>query len=106
MSVKHLPAGDQDLMTRIRNDEIRAFEALFGRHSTVAFSLAMRILNDRGPVAEVTQEACLELWRSRANYRRGVGRTWLLAIVRNRGINTWRREHHRADLVGGKLSAR
>ncbi len=95
-------------MMLIRNDDIDAFEAFFDRHSTVAFSLAMRILNDRGLAADVTQEAFLKFWRARASYQasRGVGRTWLLAIVRNRAIDVWRREHRGIDLDSEKLSAR
>ena len=63
MSVEHLPVGDEDLMMLIRNDDTRAFEASFDRHSPVAFNLAMRILNDRGLAADVTQEAFLKFWR-------------------------------------------
>jgi RNA polymerase sigma-70 factor, ECF subfamily len=108
MSVEHLPVGDEDLMMLIRNDDTRAFEAFFDRHSPVAFNLAMRILNDRGLAADVTQEAFLKFWRARATYRasRGVGRTWLLAIVRNGAIDVWRHEHRRTDVDGEKLSAR
>ena len=37
MSVEHLPVNDEGLMMLIRNDDARAFEALFDRHSPVAF---------------------------------------------------------------------
>lgn len=97
------PQSDSDLMALIQSGDVRAFELFFDRHGTVAFRLAMRILNDRGLAADVTQEAFLGFWRHRDGYRpdRGAARSWLLSIVRNRAVDTWRRERNQhADLRG------
>lgn len=91
-------------MTLIRDqDDLQAFEAFYERHAGLAFSLAMRILNDRALAADATQEAFLGFWRSRARYdpAKSAGRAWLLRVVRSRALDVWRREHkQRVDLPG------
>ncbi len=97
------PLSDVELMILIRDrDDVHAFGMFYDRHSTLAFSLAMRILADRGLAADATQEGFLALWRGRASYSptRGTGKSWLLRIVQNRALDIWRREHkRRADLT-------
>ena len=71
-----------------------AFEIVYDRHGGAAYSLAYRIVGDRGTAEDVTQEAFLSVWRSGARYdrTRGSVRTWLLGVVRNRAIDVLRRE--------------
>lgn len=90
--------SDETLMVRVQRDDARAFEVLYDRHWNAVFWLAMRILDDRGLAADVTQEAFTALWRHRDQYRPDRGRLkwWLLSIVRNRAINVQRR--HRDDV--------
>ena len=85
--------GDEELMRLVAGGDSRAFELVYERHSTVAFSLAYRICGVRAAAEEVTQEAFLAIWRSGARYdsRRGSVRTWLLGIVHNRAIDHLRR---------------
>ncbi len=80
-------------MTRVRDGEMAAFELIYDRHSSVAFSLAYRICGTRTGAEEVVQEAFLALWRSGARYDRARGsvRTWVLGIVHNRAIDALRR---------------
>ena len=58
-----------------------------------AYSLAYRIVGDRPLAEDVTQEAFLSIWRSRAGFDRARGsvRSWSLGIVRNRAIDALRR---------------
>ena len=85
--------ADEDLMPLVQAGEARAFEVLYERHATAAFSLAYRMCGSRGLAEDVTQEAFLAVWRSGARYDRARGsvRTWLLGIVHNRGIDALRR---------------
>jgi RNA polymerase sigma-70 factor (ECF subfamily) len=85
--------ADEDLMVRVREGEIAAFEVIYERHCGVAYSLAYRICGTRGGAEEVVQEAFLALWRSGARYDRARGsvRTWVLGIVHNRAIDAVRR---------------
>jgi RNA polymerase sigma-70 factor (ECF subfamily) len=86
--------ADEDLMPLVERKEPAAFEVLYDRHGGASFSLAYRMVGDRSAAEDITQEAFLSLWRSRARYdrTRGSVRTWLLGIVRNRAIDMLRHE--------------
>jgi RNA polymerase sigma-70 factor, ECF subfamily len=85
--------ADEDLMVLVRDGEPRAFEVIFDRHSSAAFSLAYRMCGRRAMAEDVVQEAFLSLWRSGARYdrRRGSVRNWVLGVVHNRAIDVFRR---------------
>ncbi len=85
--------ADEDLMPLVRRGAAAAFEVLYERHSTAAFSLAYRIVGDRVAAEDVVQEAFLSIWRSGARYdhNRGSVRSWVLGIVHNRAIDALRR---------------
>ena len=89
--------ADEDLMPLVARRDADAFEIIYDRHGGAAFSLAYRIVGDRLKAEDITQEAFLSLWRSKARYDRvrGSVRTWLLGIVRNRAIDLLRH-----DVVG------
>ena len=85
--------ADEDLMQLVRTGDAAAFEVVYERHATAAFSLAYRMTGRRGQAEDVVQEAFLSLWRSGARYDRARGsvRTWVLGIVHNRAIDALRR---------------
>ena len=85
--------ADEDLMQLVQRGEARAFEVIYDRHSSVAFSLAYRMCGSRAAAEDVVQEAFLAMWRSGARYdrTRGSVRTWVLGIVHNRAIDALRR---------------
>src|SRR4051794_26252299 len=91
---------DEHLMLRAKDGDIRAFDVLVARHRTAVTGLARRAC---GPdlADEVAQAAFMSLWQHRSKYRpeRGSVRTWLLAIVRNRGIDLMRSRASRQRLV-------
>src|SRR3954451_16188851 len=80
-------------MQLVREGDAAAFEVVYERHSTAAFSLAYRMTGKRAIAEDVVQEAFLSLWRSGARYDRAGGsvRTWTLGIVHNRAIDALRR---------------
>lgn len=85
--------ADEDLMTLVERQHAEAFEVIYDRHGGAAYSLAYRIVGDRGLAEDVTQEALLSVWRSGARFdaTRGSVRAWTLGIVRNRAIDALRR---------------
>ena len=85
--------ADEDLMQLVRKGDSAAFEVVYERHATAAFSLAYRMVGSRNAAEDVVQEAFLSLWRSGARYDRARGsvRTWVLGIVHNRAIDALRR---------------
>jgi RNA polymerase sigma-70 factor (ECF subfamily) len=85
--------ADEDLMALVRDGDPRAFEVIFDRHSSAAFSLAYRMCGRRTTAEDVVQEAFVSLWRRGARYdrRRGSVRNWVLGVVHNRAIDAFRR---------------
>jgi len=85
--------ADEELMQLVYKGNEEAFEVIYDRHADAAFSLAYRICAQRALAEDVTQEAFLSLWRSRARYDRSRGsvRTWVLGIVHHRAIDAVRR---------------
>jgi RNA polymerase sigma-70 factor (ECF subfamily) len=93
MSEDFRALADEDLMQLMRRGKAPAFEIIYERHSSAAFSLAYRIVGTRNGAEDVSQEAFLSLWRSGARYDRARGsvRTWVLGIVHHRAIDFLRR---------------
>jgi RNA polymerase sigma-70 factor, ECF subfamily len=95
MSVRREKAerlADEELMPLIGEKDPEAFEVFYDRHGGVAYSLAYRIVGERGAAEDVTQEAFISIWRSGARFdpTRGSVRSWMLSVVRNRAIDALR----------------
>jgi len=86
--------ADEELMELVQDGEVRAFEVIFDRHASAAFSLAYRMCGRRAMAEDIVQDAFVSLWRSAAIYNpaRGSVRAWVLGVVRNRAIDAFRRE--------------
>lgn len=84
---------DEDLMVLMRSGETGAFEVMFDRHATVAYSLARRICRQERMAEDVVQEALLSVWRGAGRFdpSRGSVRTWVLSVVHHRAIDAVRR---------------
>jgi RNA polymerase sigma-70 factor, ECF subfamily len=84
--------ADEDLISLVGDGDAQAFALLYDRHSRGAYSLAYRLMNERQAAEDLVQEAFIKVWRSAGGYRVGRGsvRTWILSIVRNRGIDQFR----------------
>src|SRR6476659_24309 len=85
--------ADEDLMILVDAKDPNAFEVFYDRHGGAVYSLAHRIVGDPEMAEDVTQEAFLSMWRSKARFdpARGSVRSWALGIVRNRAIDALRR---------------
>jgi RNA polymerase sigma-70 factor, ECF subfamily len=98
--------ADEDLMQLVQRAEAPAFEVVYDRHASAAFSLAYRMCGAQPLAEEIVQEAFLSIWRSGARYDRGRGsvRTWILGITHHRAIDALRRgvvqDRHRASDEG------
>ncbi len=87
----YLHLADTDLISLAESDP-EAFATLYDRHSRVAYALAYRMMGERMAAEDLVQEVFLKIWRAARSYRseRGSVRTWILSIVRNRGIDQLR----------------
>lgn len=96
-----IPITDHDLLAAVARRDEASLAALYDRYHLLAFSLALRVVNDRGRAEDVVQDAFLAVWRKAGTYAEGRGsvKTWLTSIVRNRAIDLVRarRESDRDD---------
>jgi RNA polymerase sigma-70 factor (ECF subfamily) len=94
---QYLILADEDLISLVEAADAEAFTTLYERHSHAVVSLAYRVMGERQAAEDLAQDAFLKLWRSATSYRpeRGSVRTWLLSIVRNRGIDQIRSQASR-----------
>lgn len=88
----HDKANDDDLVELLQSQDGRALEFAYDRYSSLAFTLAYRMLGDRQMAEDVVQDAFLSLWRNAARYdpRLSSLRSWLVTIVRRRCIDKLR----------------
>ncbi len=79
-------------MSLAGNGDTGAFAGLYDRHNRASYSLAYRMMGERQAAEDLVQEVFLGVWRAAGSYRaeRGSVRTWILSIVRNRGIDQLR----------------
>ncbi len=83
---------DDQLLAALALGELAALDGLYERYARTAYSLAYRIVGERGAAEDVVQDAFLSVWRQAKSYRRERGnpRTWLMAIVHHRAIDRLR----------------
>jgi RNA polymerase sigma-70 factor, ECF subfamily len=93
---------DAELLDGIARRDESSLAALYDRYHLLAFSLALRVLNDRGRAEDVVQDAFLAVWRKGASYAetRGSVKTWLTSIVRNRAIDVIRARRESSSRSG------
>jgi RNA polymerase sigma-70 factor (ECF subfamily) len=72
---------DDALMARAQDGDKEAFEALVSRHMERAAAIATRFLADRARGLAAAQEAFLQLWTARGQYRRGGSFAWFLTTL-------------------------
>lgn len=86
--------SDEELMVMVAGGRPEALEAIYDRYAGLSYSLALRILGDRGAAEEVVQDTFVTLWRKAETYKSESGKvhSWLLRIVRNRAIDELRRQ--------------
>ncbi|MEM9399609.1 MAG: sigma-70 family RNA polymerase sigma factor [Verrucomicrobiota bacterium] len=82
--------SDEDLMEQICQQRHEAFTVLVRRHTDKYYSLAYRVLGDRGDAEDVVQEAFLRIWRKSGMWnRRKMTKftTWFYRITLNLALD-------------------
>ncbi len=94
MPPEHAVLPDLELLQAVTTGDDAAFMALYDRYNRIAFGLAYRILGNASAAEEAVQDAFMQVWNKAGTFQdRGEGsvRSWLLAIVHHRAIDTHRR---------------
>ncbi len=88
---------DDEIIARLRAGEGWAMAVLYDRYARLVFSLALKILNDRGAAEETVQEVFVKVWKRCREFdaRRGKFSSWLTGIAHNHAIDELRRRRVR-----------
>ena len=83
---------DALLARRIREGDSDALGELYDRYASVALATALRVVADRQLAEDLVHDSFVAVWQKidRFDAARGNLRSWLLTIVRNRGIDRLR----------------
>ncbi|MCS7304810.1 MAG: RNA polymerase sigma factor [Thermoguttaceae bacterium] len=72
------------------------FNRLVEEHGPALYRLAYRLVGDRHEAEDMVQETFRSAWKSRQRFQQGQGeRGWLVAILRRRIADYWRRSRAR-----------
>ena len=87
---------DEALMERFRDGDVRAFEALLGRHEKPIYNFIFRMVRNPELAGDLTQESFLRVVNGAKKYsRKAKFTTWLYTIARNQAIDALRKASHR-----------
>jgi RNA polymerase sigma-70 factor, ECF subfamily len=80
---------DEQLMIQLRDGVNDALAVLFKRYQRLVFSIALKIVRDRGEAEDVTQNVFLEIYRAVAQFdpAKGTTKVWLLQYAYHRAFN-------------------
>jgi RNA polymerase sigma-70 factor (ECF subfamily) len=101
------------LLGRVALRDRAAFARLYQQTSAKLFSIALRILKDRGDADEALQEIYIKVWQRAERYQpeQGAPLAWLAAMARNHAIDVIRARKPEAssideafDLASGSAS--
>jgi RNA polymerase sigma-70 factor (ECF subfamily) len=95
--VDYADLRDDELMDRVADQDLRAFEAVYDRYGDLVYSVALRVVGDTHVAQDVAQEVFVRVWRRPELFdvRRGKFVTWLMSVTRNRSIDEQRSKGRR-----------
>src|SRR6266481_4984877 len=93
---------DDDLIARVQNGEKEAFGQLFDRYYVAVRSVARKILRNPEDVADVIQEAFMDVYQGARSFdpARGSLKTWISYLAYHRSVKRVRRLKKREWQVG------
>lgn len=92
-TIRPLPAGDAELVARIRAGDEAAFEILHNSYHHRLWRFAYDLVRSAAGAEEVVQEVFLALWRTRAAWEVSTSLTgWLYGATRHHSLRHLQRE--------------
>ena len=90
---------DEELMNFVGNQDVSAFEELFGRYERRIFTFFYRLMANTEEARDCTQETFLRLWKGRAGYTpKGKFSTYIFQIAKNHFLNGLQKQKSRITL--------
>ncbi|NJS37112.1 MAG: sigma-70 family RNA polymerase sigma factor [Brachymonas sp.] len=86
--------SDQRLLLEMQNGQAAALKELHRRYAPLVYAFVMRRINHPQTAEEITNDAFLHAWRGASSFAdRSSGKTWLLAIAKNRALDAMRSQY-------------
>ena len=100
-SSKPMVNEDEALMLKVAQEDKAAFGELYDRFATPLYSLALKMLGCEAEAQDLLQEVFLSVWHKAPSYRveKGSAFSWVVAQLRNRGIDRIRSKRRRGELL-------
>ena len=99
-----MECSDEELMQDLQRGELRAFDALYERHSRALFNFILRLLRDESLAEDVFQETCMRVLKNAGRFDpRARFRTWLYTVAHNLSMDELRRRRRRMSIPAGEL---
>lgn len=100
--------SDEALMALVREEDPKALDVLFGRHSKMVYSIALRILHDVGEAEEVVQECFLYVYRKAVAFEpsKGSAKVWIVQVAYSRARDRKAHLSRRGFYFRGDIDAR
>jgi RNA polymerase sigma-70 factor (ECF subfamily) len=90
---------DEELMSFVKNQDVSAFEELFGRYERRVFAFFYRLIWNAEEARDCTQETFMRLWRGRAGYApTGKFSTYVFQIAKNHFLHEHQKRKSRIKL--------
>lgn len=98
--------AESDYLRRLKQDDERAFDALFRHYSALVYRFAYSYLKSRPAAEEIVQECFIKIWEKRAQLRDDLPlKGYLFTTAHHAVLNELRRDQHHLRLHGQVAAA-
>ncbi len=92
-SRERMAQTDEELMSGVRQGDLRGLGQLFERHHVHLYNFVLRLTGDRPHSEDLVQEVFFRILRYRQTYRDGTSfTTWMYQIARNARVDALRKK--------------
>ena len=93
--------SEPDYLRRLKQDDERAFDALFRHYSALVYRFAYSYLKSRPAAEEIVQECFIKIWEKRSQLHEDVPlKGYLFTTAHHAILNELRRDQHHLRLHG------
>lgn len=85
--------GDEGLIRLLSGRDPNALSELYDRYGKLVFSIALKVVGNRGTAEDITQDVFIRIWEKAETFNPGRSKlsTWIASIARNRSIDVLRK---------------